>query len=132
MTNSVTSAIQYLRWDDIPMEEVSETLSRKIVTGEREMVTQIFMKQGCFVPTHSHESEQITLVIKGALKFRLGGREFVLRPGDLLCIPSWMEHSAEALEETFEMDIFSPIRQDWLDKTDAYLRRGPAATASEG
>jgi quercetin dioxygenase-like cupin family protein len=87
------------------------------------MVTQIFMKQGCFVPTHSHESEQITYVIKGALKFRLAGTEVVVHAGEVLVIPSWLEHSAEALEETVEMDVFSPIRQDWIDKTDAYLRR---------
>lgn len=121
----VSDAIQHLRWDDIPLEQVSETLSRKIVTGEREMVTQIFMKKGCFVPTHSHESEQITYVLTGALKFVLAGREVILRAGDVLCIPSWLPHSAEALEETLEMDIFSPIRQDWLDKTDDYLRRNP-------
>src|SRR4051812_41766575 len=116
--------IQHLRWDDIPLEQVNDTMTRKLVTGEREMVTQIFMKKGCFVPTHSHESEQVTFVLKGALKFRLSGREIVVREGEVLVIPSWLEHSAEAMEETFEMDIFSPIRQDWLDKTDGYLRRG--------
>ena len=118
-----TGAVQHLRWSDVPLEKVSETLSRKIITGEREMVTQIFMKSGCLVPTHSHESEQITYVLKGALKFTLGGREIVVREGEVLGIPSWLEHSAEALEDTIEMDIFSPIRQDWLDKTDEYLRR---------
>jgi quercetin dioxygenase-like cupin family protein len=123
MSIEASNAVQYLRWDAIPLERVSETLSRKIVTGEREMVTQIFMKAGCLVPTHSHESEQITYVLKGRLKFTLAGREIVLHEGEVLCIPSWVEHSAEALEEVVEMDIFSPIRQDWLDKTDAYLRR---------
>lgn len=121
-----TGAVQHINWDEIPLEQVTEQLGRKLVTGEREMVTQIFMKQGCFVPTHSHESEQVTYVLKGSLKFRLDGREVTLRPGDVLVIPSWMEHSAEALEETVEMDIFSPIRQDWIDKTDDYLRRGDA------
>lgn len=116
--------VQHVAWNDVPLEQVNEHMGRKLVTGEREMVTQIFMKQGCFVPTHSHESEQITYVVTGALKFRLDGREIIVRAGEVLCIPSWMEHSAEALEETLEMDIFSPIRQDWLDKTDDYLRRG--------
>lgn len=120
-------SIQYMSWDDVPREQVTEALSRKVVTGAREMVTQIFMKQGCFVPTHSHESEQITYVLSGALKFRLDGREITVRAGEVLCIPSWLEHSAEALEETVEMDIFSPIRQDWIDKTDDYLRRGDTA-----
>jgi quercetin dioxygenase-like cupin family protein len=123
MVPVATDGVQYLRWSDLPLEKVSETLSRKIITGEREMVTQIFMARGCFVPTHSHESEQITYVLKGALKFCLAGKEIVVREGEVLCIPSWLEHSAEALEETVEMDIFSPIRQDWLDKTDDYLRK---------
>ncbi len=127
MKATSAAVVQHLRWDDLPLEPVNDTLSRRIVTGEREMVTQIFMKSGCFVPTHSHESEQITYVVRGALKFCLDGREVVVRAGEVLCIPSWMEHSAEALEETLEMDIFSPIRQDWLDKTDDYLRRGERA-----
>ena len=123
MTQVTFDAVQYLRWSEVPLEKVSETLSRKIITGEREMVTQIYMTSGCIVPTHSHESEQITCVLKGALKFTVGGKEVVVREGEVICIPSWLEHSAEALEETVEMDIFSPIRQDWLDKTDGYLRR---------
>lgn len=117
------SAVQLRKWDDLPLERVNDTLSRRIISGEREMVTQIFMKRGCVVPPHSHESEQITYVLSGALKFTLAGAEVVVRAGEVLCIPSWLEHSAEALEETVEMDIFSPIRQDWLDKTDDYLRR---------
>src|ERR1700730_7761461 len=115
--------IQVCKWDEVALERVSETLSRKIITGQREMVTQIFMKRGCVVPKHSHESEQITYVVHGCLKFAVAGREVVLRDDEVLCIPSWMEHSAEALEETLEMDIFSPIRRDWLDKTDEYLRK---------
>jgi quercetin dioxygenase-like cupin family protein len=122
MTNTA-AGLQHLSWNDIPLEKVSETLSRKIVSGEREMVTQIFMKPGCFVPLHSHESEQITYVVTGALKFVVSGREVIVKAGEILAIPSWVEHSAEALEETLEMDIFSPIRQDWIDKTDDYLRR---------
>ena len=94
------------------------------MTGEHEMVTQIFLKAGCLVPKHSHVSEQITICMSGSMKFTIGDEEFILRPGELILIPSWVEHSAEAFEDTFEMDIFSPIRRDWLDKTDDYLRRG--------
>ena len=97
-------------------------LSRKIVTGEREMLAQIYLKRGCLVPMHSHESEQMTYVLQGALKFLIGGEEITVREGEVLHIPSWVEHQAEALEDTFELDVFSPIRQDWLDHTDDYLR----------
>ncbi len=123
MSAAAVDAFKYYRWDDVPLETISDVFSRRVITGEREMVGQIHLKRGCLVPTHSHESEQITYVLQGALKFCLAGSEVVVRAGEVLCIPSWMEHSAEALEDTLELDLFSPIRQDWLDKTDAYLRR---------
>jgi quercetin dioxygenase-like cupin family protein len=111
------------RWDELELEKVTEMFSRKIVTGEREMVTQIYMKKGALVPVHSHESEQMSYVLQGALRFHVKGEEVIVREGEILHIPSWVEHQAEALEDTFTLDIFSPIRQDWLDRTDAYLRR---------
>jgi len=123
MNPVAVEAFKYFTWDDVPLEQISPLFSRRVITGEREMIGQIFLKQGCLVPTHSHESEQITYVLQGALKFQLAGAEVVVRPGDVLVIPSWLEHSAEALEDTVELDLFSPIRQDWLDKTDEYLRR---------
>jgi quercetin dioxygenase-like cupin family protein len=121
--NMSTAPVSLHRWDEIALEKVTETLSRKIVTGEREMLAQVYLKQGCLVPMHSHESEQMTYVLQGALKFLVGGMEVTLREGEVLHIPSWVEHQAEALEDTFELDVFSPIRQDWLDHTDDYLRR---------
>jgi quercetin dioxygenase-like cupin family protein len=111
------------RWDEIELEKVTEMFSRKIVSGHREMVTQIYMKKGALVPVHSHESEQMSYVLQGSLRFVVAGEEVIVREGELLHIPSWVEHQAEALEDTFTLDIFSPIRQDWLDKSDAYLRR---------
>ena len=111
------------RWDEIELEKVTEMFSRKIVSGDREMVTQIYMKKGALVPVHSHESEQMSYVLQGSLRFVVASEEVIVREGELLHIPSWVEHQAEALEDTFTLDIFSPIRQDWLDKSDAYLRR---------
>ena len=73
---------------------------------------------------HSHESEQMTYVLQGALKFLINGEEITVREGEVLHIPSWVEHQAEALDDTFELDLFSPIRQDWLDHTDTYFQRG--------
>jgi quercetin dioxygenase-like cupin family protein len=118
------SAVRLYRWDEIALEKVTEMLSRKLVTGDREMLAQIYLKRGCLVPSHSHESEQMTYVLQGALRFLVGGEEITLREGEVLHIPSWVTHQAEALEDTFELDFFSPLRQDWLDHTDDYLRRG--------
>jgi quercetin dioxygenase-like cupin family protein len=116
-------SVRLHRWDEIALEKVTEMLSRKIITGEREMLTQIYLKRGCLVPMHSHESEQMTYILQGALKFVIGGEEITVREGEVLHIPSLVEHQAEALEDTFELDVFSPIRQDWLDHSDDYFRR---------
>jgi quercetin dioxygenase-like cupin family protein len=118
-----TQTVRLHRWDEIALEKVTEMLSRKVVTGEREMLAQIYLKRGCLVPMHSHESEQMTYILQGALKFLIGGEEITVREGELLHIPSWVEHQAEALDDTFELDVFSPIREDWLNHTDDYFHR---------
>jgi len=92
-------------------------LSRKVVTGEHEMLAQAYLKRGCLVPVHSHASEQMTYVLQGALRCLVAGEEITVREGEVLHIPSGVQHQAEALEDTFELDVFSPIREDWLDRT---------------
>jgi unsaturated pyranuronate lyase len=118
-------AVSY-RWDDMPKERLTDLLERRVITAERIMVAHIYMKKGCVVPVHSHENEQVTYVLEGALRFWLGalqGEERVLGAGGVLAIPSNLPHKAEALEDTLSLDVFSPPRQDWLDGTDDYLRR---------
>lgn len=117
------AGVRKYHWDDMPHEPVTDAISRKIVTGEREMLAQVFLKRGAVVPTHDHESEQLTCILSGSLTFEIGGETIVLRAGDVLCIPSRVPHQATATEDTVELDVFSPIRQDWLDKTDDYFRR---------
>ena len=115
--------MSFYRWEDIPEERLTDLLSRKLVVGKNEMLGLVTLKKGAVVVAHKHESEQITFVLKGALKFRVEGREIVVREGELLHLPSDMEHSATALEDTLDLDIFSPIRRDWLEGSDNYLRR---------
>jgi quercetin dioxygenase-like cupin family protein len=121
-----------LRWDDVPVEKVNGELSRQLVTGRNEMLTRVLLKQGAIVPSHSHESEQITWIFEGALKLWIGEpeQELLLLPGQFVVIPPHVPHRAEAVEDTVDVDIFSPIRQDWLDGSDDYLRRGRAAGRS--
>jgi len=107
------SAVRLHRWDEIALEKVTEMLSRKIVSGDREMLVQSYVKRGCLVPMHAHDSEQMTYVLHGALKFLVGGEEITVREGEVLHIPPGIEHQAEALEDTFELDVFSPIRNGW-------------------
>lgn len=118
--------MQLKKWDDLPWEEVSESLSRKLVWGKNMMIAHVHLKKGSVVPTHRHESEQMTQLVSGRLRFWVGEpgaqKEFVLNPGDVLVIPAMLPHKAEALEDTLDVDVFSPIRSDWLDGSDAYLR----------
>ena len=110
-----SAGVRLHRWDEIALEKVTEMLSRKIIAGDREMLVQIYVKRGCLVPLHSHDSEQMTYVLQGALKFLVAGEEITVREGEVLHIPSGVEHQSEALEDTFELDVFSPLRQDWLE-----------------
>ena len=119
----MNTTVSLHRWDELALEKVTEMISRKIVTGEREMLAQVYLKKGALVPIHSHEAEQMTYVLQGALKFLIGGEEITVREGEVLHIPSGVPHQAEALDDTFELDLFSPIRQDWLDHTDDYFQR---------
>lgn len=110
-------------WEQMPWESVTPDISRRFVTGRNVTVAQIDLKKGAVVPEHEHLSEQVTLIVSGALNFRIGGEEAVLRPGDVLVTPPHAPHRVVALEDTIAIDIFSPIRQDWLDHTDDYFRR---------
>ena len=105
------------------MEKVTDKLSRKLISGKKVMLAQVFLKKGCVVVSHSHESEQMTYILSGSLKLRLPDREVTLNEGDVLHIPSTVEHSAVALEDTVDLDVFSPIREDWLSGKDDYLRK---------
>jgi quercetin dioxygenase-like cupin family protein len=120
------SEVTFYRWDSMRKERVSDMLERRLITGERMMLAHVYLKKGCIVPKHSHENEQLTYILEGALKFWIGeegAEEITVRAGEVLLIPSHVPHKAEALEETLDVDVFSPPRQDWLDKKDDYLRR---------
>lgn len=117
---------QFYRWEDMPKERVSDSLQRRLITGDRMMLTHVYLDKGSVVPQHSHENEQLTYVLEGALHFWIGedgSEEVTVRAGEVLVIPPNVLHKAEALEDTLDVDVFSPPRQDWLDKTDDYLRQ---------
>jgi quercetin dioxygenase-like cupin family protein len=122
MPNSAT----HYRWDEDPLENVTDMLDRRLITGDRMMLAHVYLKQGCIVPKHSHENEQLTYILEGALLFTLGedqSVEVTVNAGEVLHIPSNLPHRAVALEDTLDVDIFSPPREDWLNKSDDYLRR---------
>jgi quercetin dioxygenase-like cupin family protein len=114
-------------WEKIPLERLNNKISRKLVTSDRMMIAHVYIEKDGIVPKHSHHNEQISYILEGALKFLLGeeqDKEVIVRAGEVLVIPSNLPHSALALEDTFDVDIFNPPREDWLDGSDAYLREG--------
>lgn len=121
------SLVRHEKWDAITLESVTHDISRRLFTGERMMLAHVHLKKGAIVPKHSHENEQLTWILEGALRFWIGNEgepgyeERVVSAGEVMYIPSHVPHKAEALEDTFDVDVFSPPRQDWLDGTDSYF-----------
>ncbi len=118
--------VELLQWDDVPMETVNPSMRRQIITGELLTVARIYLKDGFLVPMHSHHNEQITQVISGVLKFRLGedGDETIdVGPGQVIVIPANLPHEARVVGDVVETDMWAPRRDDWLNQTDDYLRQ---------
>src|SRR3954453_18219475 len=115
--------LQYIPWHTIPLEDLNPLLQRQFVVGQEIMMARGPLKKGCILPLPSHKKEQLTNIVEGALKFYIDGKEIVVNAGEVLCIPSNMPHKALALEDTVDLDVFTPPRADWINKTDDYLRR---------
>ena len=121
------SAVRHHRWDEMPKERVTDDIHRRLVTGERMMLAHVYLDKGAIVPTHQHDNEQLTYILEGALRFWIGDpeagdvEEIVVRAGEVLYIPSNVHHKAEAIEDTLDVDVLSPPRQDWLDGSDSYF-----------
>ena len=124
--------VRLYRIDDQPKEVLNPRISRSLITGERAMLAHVYLKKGAVVPMHSHDNEQITYVLEGALEFDIGNggpKGLVVRSGEVLHLPSNVPHAATALEDTIDVDIFTPPREDWLAGTDSYLRDAGDADA---
>lgn len=119
------TALNNVRWEEVPFEQVNPMMRRQIVTGELMTVAKIYLKDGFLVPMHSHHNEQITQVLSGSMRFRFddgGERELMLGPGDVVVIPANLPHEALCVGDVVEMDMWAPRRDDWLDGSDDYLR----------
>jgi quercetin dioxygenase-like cupin family protein len=118
--------VEKINWDAVPVEEVTSSMKRRIVTGEKLMIARMNFKDGFLVPLHQHIHEQVTQVISGQIRFWLGeNKEQVmdLFAGDVLVIPSNLPHEALMIGDVEEIDTWAPPRQDWLDGSDHYLRK---------
>jgi len=114
--------VQHIAWDSIALEDLNPLLQRHFIVGQNVMLARVLLKKGCVVPEHSHHNEQLTYILDGALKFWIEGKEIVVRAGEVLAIPPHVPHKAEALEDTIDLDVFNPPREDWIARTDQYLR----------
>src|SRR5258707_12285745 len=114
--------LKHIRWNDVELEKLNPLLDRQMITGENLMLARVLLKKGCIVPEHSHENEQLTYIVEGALKFWIGGQEIVISAGEVLCIPSNLPHKAEAMEDTVDLDVFYPPPPAWLTKSGAHFR----------
>ena len=114
--------VQYIPWHTIPLEDLTPLLQRQMIWGQQIMAARVLLKKGCIVPEHSHHNEQLTYILDGALKFWIDGKEITVHTGEVLCIPANMPHKAEALKDTVDLDIFTPPRADWINRSDQYLR----------
>ncbi len=122
----MSSTVRHFRWDDMPKETVTDAISRRIITGDEMMIAHVYLDKGAIVPQHSHHNEQLTYILEGALHFWIGedgAEEVIVGAGEVLHIPSNVPHRAQALEDTLDVDVFSPPRADWLNGTDAYFHK---------
>ena len=111
------------RWADIPSEQINDTVARRFITGDSVTIGRFELKKGGVVPTHAHANEQVSMVMSGALLFRIDGRDTIVKAGEMMQIPGNVPHEVEVLEDAVAIDVFAPVRQDWIDKTDTYFKR---------
>ena len=114
--------LKHIPWTSVELETLNPLLQRQLAVGDKLMLARVLLKKGCVVPLHSHHNEQVSYVLEGALKFWVDDREITVGAGEVLAIPPHMPHKVEATVDSVSLDIFYPPRQDWIDKTDAYLR----------
>lgn len=113
---------QFYEFEKMPFEKLNEKIFRRYVYGKNAMLVYFDLRKGAIIPEHHHVSEQITYIIKGKVRVFSAGKEFIVGKGEVLLIPPHTPHRFEALEDTFDIDVFSPLRQDWLEGTDSYLK----------
>ncbi len=117
------SILEKSSWKTLEIEQLNDKLSRQMISGENATISQLLLKKGAAVPRHSHMNEQYSWIISGVLKFVFDDREILVGAGEVLVIPPNVPHSAVALEDTVDVDIFAPRREDWIRKEDSYLRK---------
>ncbi len=119
-------AVRVISWEGVPREQLTATLARRAIHGERVTLAQFFLGAGTLIPMHQHENEQCSSVIEGELEFHIGSEDaapIVVRSGEVMMLPPNTPHGVRAVVDTFALDVFGPRREDWAVGEDQYLRR---------
>ena len=118
---------QHTDWSSVPVERLEEGIERQMVVGQQLMVCRFRFAPHVVTPAHEHPHEQLTIVERGRVLFTVGDRERVASPGDVLHFPSGTWHGATMLdEEVILIDIFSPVREDFLTPSKPRAEGGAA------
>ena len=112
-----------LRWNEVEREQMNPLLARQVIHGVNTTLARLEITKGAVVPLHSHVNEQMSVMLKGKLLFVVDGVESIVAAGEVMVIPPNAPHLVEALEDSLVFDVFSPMRADWLNGDDAYLRK---------
>ena len=110
-------------WENVPIDWLSDTIGRQVLHTESMTFARVTLRQGALVPMHEHEHEQIATVMEGCLRFVVGDEERIVEAGSTVPLGANVPHEVEALVDSVVVDVFSPIREDWIRGDDAYLRR---------
>jgi quercetin dioxygenase-like cupin family protein len=101
----VTGRVSLYRWEKLALEKVTEMVARKVIVGAAATLAEAYLKKGVLVPSHSHDGEQMIYVLQGAVRAWIDGEEITVREGDVLHVPAGVSHQAEALDDTFVLDV---------------------------
>lgn len=117
--------MSFYDFESMTPAEITATYLRKIATGENITVAQVEVKEGSVTQAHSHQNEEVVLVLKGCWRFNLPGGAVTIGPQQMLCIPPGVEHSSEVLEDTVALDICAPTREDWANGENTIMHDDP-------
>jgi unsaturated pyranuronate lyase len=122
----MAKGIVQTRWAAVTPETLTPHVDRRYINTGRVTLAEFRLKKGGVVPRHSHENEQITTVLQGRLRFVLDDGEAVVETGETITLAPWVAHEVEVLEDAIALDVFAPVRADWVAGTDDYFRRAAA------
>ena len=106
---------QLTNWGNVPVEQLEEGIERQMIVGEKLMICRLRFAPRVVTPAHDHPHEQMTFVEKGRVRFTIGDEEHIAEAGDVLHFPPNSWHGATMLdEEVILVDIFSPLREDFI------------------